>query len=216
MRHIRRSRPDRGRTGGLSARSPVLRLVSLSLVVCLVPLALLTYLTIHLANRAVVDEVNARVRTTSAVTAVLFSTQIESVAAFTNSYARRQRLIIALADGDPANFDEDVVEAQLAELAPPGSGGAFLATTGCTVTQVRPFTPEVIGVDFSSRDWCRGVTSTGVPYVSEAYRSAIAGHPLAVAVAVPVRAIGAARPAPFWPSWRWCTHWTPSPPSPTD
>ena len=112
----------------VSARSPVLRLVSLSLVVCLVPLALLTYLTIHLANRAVVDEVNARVRTTSAVTAVLFSTQIQSVAAFTNSYATRPLLITALADGDPANFDDAVIEAQLAELAPPGNGGAFLAT----------------------------------------------------------------------------------------
>ena len=160
------------------------------------PLALLAYFTIHLANRAVVDEVNARVRTTSEVTAVLFSTQTQSVAAFTNSYATRPRLITALADGDPANFDHPLVEAQLAELAPPGNGGAFLATPACQVTNVRPFTPEVIGGDFSARDWCRGVTSTAAPYVSEAFRAAIAGHPLAVAIAVPVRAIGAGPSSP--------------------
>ncbi len=142
------------------------------------------------------DEVNARVRTTSAVTAVLFSTQIQSVAAFTNSYATRPLLVAALADGDPANFDHAVIEAQLAELAPPGNGGAFLATPACQVTNVRPFTPEVIGGDFSARDWCRGVTSTRAPYVSEAFRAAIVGQPLAVAIAVPVRAIGADRTSP--------------------
>jgi PAS domain S-box-containing protein len=162
-----------------------------------VPLALLAYLTIHLANRAVVDEVKARVRTTSTVTAVLFSTQMQSVAAFTNSYATRQRLVNALADGDPANFDQGVVEAQLTELAPPGNGGAFLATADCRLTQVRPFNPEVIGVDSSAGDWCGGVTSTGAPYVSEAYRSPIAGQPLAVAVAVPVRALGAGPSSPI-------------------
>jgi PAS domain S-box-containing protein len=166
-----------------------MRLVSICVVLCMVPLGLLSYFTVHLANRAVVKEVDARVRTTSAVTAVLFGTQVQSVVAFTNSYASRTRLIAALADGDSANFDEAVINIQLDELAPPGSGGAFVADTACRVTQVWPSTPEVIGVDFSARDWCRGVLSSGGPYVSEAFRSGIAGHPLTIAIAMPVRAV---------------------------
>ena len=93
-------------------------------------MALLTYFTIHLANRAVVKEVEARVRTTSAVTGVLFSTQVRSVVAFTNSYAKRQRLIAALADGNPANSDEAAVNAQLSELAPQGAEELSSPTPG--------------------------------------------------------------------------------------
>jgi PAS domain S-box-containing protein len=158
-------------------------------LLCLVPLALLTYVTIHLANQAVVKEVNARVRTTSAVTAVLLNAQLQSIAGFTSSYAGRPILIKALADGNPANFDEGVIDGQLAQLAPPGSGGAFLTDTSCRVTQVRPVTPEVVGEDFVSTDWCESVTVTGAPFVSGANRSAIAGDQLVVTVAVPVWAI---------------------------
>ena len=200
MTHIRVSRPYRDGNGvptppatrspPLSDRFPVLRLVSLSLVLCLAPLALLTYFTIHLAHQAVVKEVNARVRTTSAVTAVLLNAQMQSVVGFTSSYASRQLLIAALADGTPANFDEAVIARQLAQLAPPGSGGAFLTDAACRLTHVLPATPEIIGTDFAFRDWCKGVTATGQPYVSEAYRTSMAGNRLVVAVVAPVRALG--------------------------
>jgi len=185
-----RPRSDRAGTGGVLARSPVLRFVGLSLVLCLVPLALLTYFTVHIANQAVVKEVNARVRTNSVVTAVLFSIQVQSVVALSNSYATRHRLITALADGVAANFDESVIDPTLTELAPPGARGAFIADVSCRPSNVRPPTPEIVGVDLSASDWCRGVQA-GRPYVSEAYRSEIAGRPLAIAIAVPVRAIGA-------------------------
>ncbi|MEA2685728.1 MAG: hypothetical protein QOE93_923, partial [Actinomycetota bacterium] len=160
------------------------------MVLCLVPLALLTYFTIHLANRAVVKEVNARVRTTSAVTAVLLNAQMQSIVGFTSSYAGRMRVIDALADGNAANFDDEAINAQLAQLAPPGSGGAFLTDSSCRLTQVRPAAPEAIGQDFGYRDWCKGVKETGAPYISEAHRSDLPGHPYVVAVTVLVRASG--------------------------
>ncbi len=52
-------------------RAPILRLVTLVAVLCLLPLAVLIYVTTHLADQAVVREVNARVQATSAVTEVL-------------------------------------------------------------------------------------------------------------------------------------------------
>ncbi len=199
--HIRRPRPAGGGTGGVSA--PVtsglgsLRLVGVCLVVCLAPLALLTYFTIHLADQAVVKEVNARVRTTSAVTAVLLNTQMQSIVGFASSYASRPLLIKALADGNPANFDTEVVDGQLSQLSPPGSGGAFLTDMSCRLTHVRPPAPELIGQDLTFQDWCRGMKTAKGSYVSEAHLSTMVGHPYVVSVAVMVRAGGTEKGAPL-------------------
>jgi two-component system sensor histidine kinase/response regulator len=44
-----------------------------------------------------------------------------------------------------------------------------------------------VGRDFSSRDWYKGLTATGRPYLSEAYEAASAGKPLVVTAAAYVR-----------------------------
>lgn len=180
----------------LQCSRPVLRLAGLFVLLAIAPLALLTYFTIHLADRAVVREVNARVRTTSAVTAALLRQQMQGVADLTASYASRPFLINALADGNPAAFDRDAINRQLTQLraALPGNGGVFLTDTNCRLTNVEPATPAIVDVDFSFRDWCRGVKATGRPYVSEAYQTAIAGTPLVVAAAAMVRVAGGADP----------------------
>jgi len=141
---------------------PLRRLVSLCTLLCLVPLAFLTYFTIHLADRAVVREVNARLRTTSAVTSVLVQQQMQAVADLTASYASRRLLVEALGDGDPAHFRLDEIDRQLSDLfaAQAGTGGAFLTDTECRLTNVHPTTPEIVGVDFAFRDWCRGPVRT--------------------------------------------------------
>lgn len=53
--------------------------------------------------------------------------------------------------------------------------------------EIVPETPSIVGVDFSYRDWYRGVTATGVTYVSEAYETRATGQPLVVTVAAIVR-----------------------------
>ncbi len=50
-----------------------------------------------------------------------------------------------------------------------------------------PHDPTVIGVDFSHRDWYRGVSQTNQVYVSEVYRRAALGQPMVVSIAAPVR-----------------------------
>ena len=166
-----------------------MRLITLCAVLCVLPLALLTYLTIDLANQAVVREVNARVKTTSAVTSALVQQQMRAVAALTASYASRPVLIAAMGHGDPARFDLRGIDRQLAQLAAAqvGSGGAFLTDTNCRLTNVRPATPGIVGRSFAFRDWCKGVPDTGRAYVSDAYKTAIKGHPLVVTAAVIVR-----------------------------
>ena len=68
------------------------------------------------------------------------------------------------------------------------SPAAFVTDLRGRTVVLYPAQPELIGKDFSFRDWFRGVSTTGAPYVSSGYRSAAAGHPLVVGVAAPVLA----------------------------
>ena len=67
----------------LGGRFLLPRLITPFVLFCVVPLVLLSYLTIHLAERAVVREVNTTVQTTSALTAVLLQDHMQAVAALT-------------------------------------------------------------------------------------------------------------------------------------
>lgn len=69
----------------------------------------------------------------------------------------------------------------------PGISIAFAADPAGRLLDIVPATPSIVGRDFSFRDWYRGVTSTGKPYISEAYVTAAKGNDRVVAVAAPVR-----------------------------
>ncbi len=61
--------------------------------------------------------------------------------------------------------------------------GAFVADDAGSLTAVYPAAPKLIGGNFAYRDWYRGLAARGGPYVSVAYQTALAGHPLVAAVA---------------------------------
>ncbi|MGB8649262.1 MAG: EAL domain-containing protein [Mycobacteriales bacterium] len=81
-----------------------------------------------------------------------------------------------------AAAEEDLATLALGKDAP----AAFLSDLSGRSAVIYPAQPSLIGKDFSFRDWYRGVSATGRPYVSAAYRSAASGHPLVVGVAAPV------------------------------
>jgi diguanylate cyclase (GGDEF)-like protein/PAS domain S-box-containing protein len=66
------------------------------------------------------------------------------------------------------------------------SPAAFVTDLRGRTVALYPDQPELIGKDFSFRDWFHGVSRSGAPYVSSGYRSAAAGNPLVVGVAAPV------------------------------
>ncbi len=166
------------------------RLVAGFVLVSIVPVALLAYASTTLADHAVRTEVNTRLRTTSSVSAAYLQKDLQSLAELVESYASRPYLRAALGAGDPAGYDNDAVNLQLAALTQARSGlaGAFLTQVDGRLTNVVPATPAIVGRDFSFRDWYKGLTTTGRPYVSEAYKTAIVGSPLVVAAAAFVRA----------------------------
>ena len=182
--------PRVGNRRGIASLLVVFALVSV------LPLTLLTWTSIRLADHAVRREVEGNLRTTSAVSAVFVEQQLTGLAALVESYAERPTLIDALGDGNPQVFDAAAINTHLRALqsARLGIVGASLTGLDGRLVDVIPSTPEIIGRDFRSRDWYKGLSATQHTYVSEAYASALAGRPLVVAVATYVRDAKSGRP----------------------
>lgn len=63
----------------------------------------------------------------------------------------------------------------------------FLANPAGTLMADTPALPGVKGRDFSFRDWYKGVTSTGKPYISEVYKRTAEPQYNVIAVAAPIQ-----------------------------
>jgi PAS domain S-box-containing protein len=166
-------------------------LVAGLVLVSMGPLALLTWFSVSLSTQAVRSQAEARVRDTASASGVYVGQQLDSLAELVSSYAQRPTLVAAL--HQPASQrDRRLVGLHLSQLrqARPGIAVAFVADPRGRLIGIVPATPSIVGQDFSYRDWYRGVTATGRPYVSEAYETAATGHARVVAAAVQVRAPG--------------------------
>jgi PAS domain S-box-containing protein len=154
----------------------------------LLPLALLIYYSISVSSATVRREVKARIRAATTVSAELVEQEMRGVATLVDSYAGRPLLIEALTPTDGRPIDRGEIATHIKELrtARPGISVTFLADPAGKLIDIAPSTPSIVGQDFSFRDWYKGVTRTGRPYVSELYRSAAAGRPWVTAIAAPV------------------------------
>jgi signal transduction histidine kinase/CheY-like chemotaxis protein/HPt (histidine-containing phosphotransfer) domain-containing protein len=149
-------------------------------VLTLLPLVVLTGLAERMAGQAVRKDVEAHIGTTASVSAGFVQQHLQGLAEVVSSYAGRTRLIDAINAGDDAGITFNLQELHKAR---PGIQGAFITAPDGRLTHVEPPTPEIVGRDFSFRDWYAGLRASGGPYVSEAYQTAIAGNRLVVAVA---------------------------------
>ncbi|MFN2491203.1 MAG: response regulator [Actinomycetota bacterium] len=169
------------------------RVVALFALLSLGPLAALAFLSIQLSTDAVSREVEAKARSTAAVSAALLQHELGSLAQLVDSYADRpllKRVLEAPASRKGKNVKK-VIALNLRDLIErPGIATGFIADPRGRLVAVRPSTPGLVGDDFSFRDWYQGVTATQRPYISEVFRSAAAGRPLVVAAATPVDASG--------------------------
>jgi signal transduction histidine kinase/CheY-like chemotaxis protein len=182
---------DPGKSRRPPGRLPVARLTALFVLLSVVPLALLAFFSVRLASNDVSREVEHRVRSNAALSAVAIQKEIEGVKDLAKSYAERPVLIDALTAGS-AEHRRNVVRTTLAEAAQarPGITSAALIDPSGVLLSIVPSTPSIVGKNFSYRDWYRGVTGTGRTYVSEAIVSKATGHPRVVAIASPVNAGG--------------------------
>jgi signal transduction histidine kinase len=181
-----------------------LRLALVAILVALVPLALLARLTTARAQDAVRDEVALRLRVTTAMSASLLAEQLAAYVALAEAEAGRARLVRALGTGGLARVDGAEIGRELSALSRSREG---IAATGLLdvdgVLLASPEAPELVGKDFTHRDYYRGLVAKGPAadaYVSEAFESAQSGRPLIVTVATWVRAPAAEGKAPGRPA----------------
>lgn len=164
--------------------------VTLPLVAAMVATALLAGVGLvasHEAERTLRHEAQDRVRSNrdSAVRALQDQTADyrRAVAAFADSPA----VAAGLTRRTPSSLA--ALQGQLQILAhSKRAPTAFTSDLAGRAVAIYPPSPALIGKDFSFRDWYIGVRRTGTAYVSSAYRTVVAGRPLVVAVAAPVRA----------------------------
>jgi signal transduction histidine kinase/CheY-like chemotaxis protein len=163
------------------------RLTAALVLISLVPLGLLTYLTLRLAESAVRGEVERKLTSTATMSALLVEEEMTSLADLVQAYAGRPTLVEAL---EAAEHNPKAVTLHLRDLrgTQPGIFTTFVAEPDGTLLDIVPATPEIVGENFSFRDWYKGVTRTGRPYVSELYRTQAKGEALVVAAAAPVLA----------------------------
>src|SRR2546430_13033089 len=138
---------------------------------------------------AVRKKVAQRTSSTDAIAASLIKTDTDCLVDLVRAYASRPSLLAALETGGRSAARDEAITSQLRELrlARPGIATTFLAAPNGRLLAIDPATPSIVGKDFSFRDWYRGVRRTGDAYVSRAFVSLAAGHPLVVGAAVQVR-----------------------------
>ena len=157
-------------------------------------LALLSGLSVHIAGNAIRSQATARLAASATSSALYINSELNVLATVDDAFAQRPLLGQALAGRHLTPADRVTIEETLRQLAAvDGVATSFVVRPDGRLIAVVPATPSVVGKDFSFRDWYRGVTASGKPYVSQAYRSQATGHPLVVAAAAPVYAAGTHR-----------------------
>jgi len=164
------------------------RLRIVLVVLTLGPLALLAYFSLDAATGVVRDREKTHLQAEVDLGAAYIAGEMGGLREIVESYAHRPTLVNSLTDTRHPQ-GAALLRLSLSQLLSVrhGIGTAFVTRTDGRLVDIRPATPAIVGHDFSFRDWYRGVTATGRPYVSEAYQSQATGHPNVVAVATPVR-----------------------------
>lgn len=156
--------------------------------VCLLALLALTGTSLRLVNAAAERDARARVLDTATIVGVAATLQIDRLTALVGRAAQQPELVDPLLLG-PDPRDGLRIQNNLDQLHQIHQGVATVFVTDPTgrLLAVSPETPSILGTRFNSRDWFQGISRTGVTsYVSNAYRSAVTGHPLVIAAAAPI------------------------------
>ena len=166
--------------------------VVLAVVVVLAPLVLLATLSVQAGTASMRREVDSRLSSSANLGARFVEARMQGVLNVAQALSASPALHAALLDPVPSPADTATIREHLVALhdAVSGSDAAFIANPAGTVEDVQPAEANVVGGDFSQRDWYRGVSTRQATYLSEAYVSSFVGHPLTVAAASPLFAVG--------------------------
>lgn len=167
-----------------------LRPWGLLIFAALLPIGLLSVYAFRLTSQSVHELVAANNLSAATITAELVSREFEHNINLTRAFASLPEMVNAVEsrDRDAAQAEEEI-RARLRTLveAYPRVDRAFITDPQGLLWSDYPRAPESFGMNFSDRDWYRGLSQAWEPYVSEVYQRHAAPKPLVVAVAVPIR-----------------------------
>jgi signal transduction histidine kinase/CheY-like chemotaxis protein len=124
----------------------------------------------------------------SGIGAAYVQRQVLGLADLVGAYARGPALTAGAADGDYSHYKASDIVPVLADLQKAAVGIQFASFIDPAGSQrfIAPANPSLIGGDYRYRDWYQGAMRTDYTYVSEAYASALPGHPLVIGIASPI------------------------------
>jgi signal transduction histidine kinase/ActR/RegA family two-component response regulator len=162
-------------------------LIALSAALTLIPLALLAYLSVHLATNAVEHNAESRVQSNAGLAVSIFGTGMTGLATSLSTFAEQSsvRAAVAAPSSNREGLRQLLLELKNEQRS---TTSVFVATRKGRLVEMVPAAPALRGTDVTTSAWYRGVRSSGKPFVSSVYRSEAPGHPNAIAVAVPVSA----------------------------
>ena len=130
------------------------RIVVVLAVLTVVPLVLLTYLSVRLATDAVRGEVEARISATASISTRLVGREMASLSELVEAYAERPTLRRVVAAGADGSYDRRKLRLHLEALqgVRPGIYTAFVADPAGRLVDIVSATPEIVGKDFRFRD----------------------------------------------------------------
>jgi len=178
---------SRGVRAGSAASAWIRHPVAVPVGAVLLSVALLGgvgWVAVAEATRTVQSNAQAGVRSNRDAAVRALTRQADEFKLTVATWAANGPVIDSLTAPTPAALD--VVQDQLSTLArSKDSPTSFVSDLQGRIVAIYPPQPEIIGDDFSFRDWFKGALRTNEPYVSEAYRTAATGHPMVVGVSTP-------------------------------
>lgn len=116
--------------------------------------------------------------------ALLIDVHLHDITSTLESYASRPLLIRAV-----AKKNADQTRPHLLNLIRlnPAIDSVVIADQAGTLWMAQPNRPEVIGKNFSHRDWYRGVSHTWAPYISDVVLRVVDEKDTAIQIAVPIK-----------------------------
>lgn len=160
------------------------RLHILFLLLLIVPIALFAYSMGGVLKRQAEVQAATEGAQIARVSATLVDDHFRQSIAFLESIATRKTFSEAWTEG---NLDLVLWHLRSAKSLRPDFSFVSLYDLDGRMRAIYPPQPELLGQNFSYRDWYKDVIQHSEPYISEVYQSAVPPHELVVAIAVPVK-----------------------------
>lgn len=173
-----------GMARSLDTGSPRHTLQTTLIFCALVPIAFAGYYAYRNAEREMTDAVLAKRENISYLVASVLTEKLDRLVDVGVSLSTRVRFGRLVAD---QRWDDAIKIMANVPTTHPYIERIFLTDPHGVLVADTPMLHGVRGRDFSFRDWYLGVTQSGAPYVSQAYKRTAAPRINVVAVAIPIR-----------------------------